>query len=258
MQSIKTYIFVRKFLKGAFIVMKWVRFVIVIICFYSNVQTIATAEMIKRNKVEPTGQVVWDVATQKKVIALTFDDGPSPVFTPQVLRVLEQYGANATFFQIGSRMERYPEVVQDVVEAGHEIGNHSMTHPYENKVGFRQMRLEIIRAEQIIQKYQPNHAKLFRPPGGYLDNALLQEAKKQGYKVVLWSYHQELKDWSKPGAQVIADHVIRHARNGDILLLHDGGGDRSQTIEALKIFLPALKQKGYQFVSVSELLSNKE
>ncbi|CAH2714127.1 Peptidoglycan-N-acetylglucosamine deacetylase [Neobacillus rhizosphaerae] len=238
--------------------MKWVLFVIVFICFYTNIYTNANAGMIKRKQVEPTGQVVWDVTTKKKVIALTFDDGPNPIYTPQVLAVLEKYNANATFFQIGNRMERYPEVVQQVVEAGNELGNHSMTHPYENKVGFQQMHFEIIQAERIIQKYQPNHPKLFRPPGGYLDNDLLQEAKRQGYKVVLWSYHQELKDWSLPGAPVIANHVIRHARNGDIILLHDGGGDRSQTVEALKIFLPALKEKGYQFVTVSELLSNKE
>ena len=75
---------------------------------------------------------------------------------------------------------------------------------------------------------------------------------------MLWSYHQELKDWSLPGAKVMADHVIRHARNGDIILLRDGGGNRNQTIEALKIFLPVLIKQGYEFVSVSELLSNKE
>ena len=155
-------------------------------------------------------------------------------------------------------MRRYPDIVEQVVDAGHEIGNHSMTHPYENKVGFQKMRDEIIKADHIIQRYQPNHSKLFRPPGGYIDSALLQEARKQGYKVVLWSYHQELKDWSLPGAKVMADHVIRHARNGDIILLRDGGGNRNQTIEALKIFLPVLIKQGYEFVSVSELLSNKE
>ncbi|WP_190284905.1 polysaccharide deacetylase family protein [Bacillus sp. S3] len=238
--------------------MKRVRIIIACICFYSSLQSNVFAEMIKRRQVEPTGQVVWDVTTSKKVISLTFDDGPSPIYTPQVLALLEKYSAHATFFQIGNRMELYPDVVEQVVEAGHEIGNHSMTHPYENKVGFQQMSGEISRAERIIQKYQPNHPKLFRPPGGYLDNALLHEAKEQGYRVVLWSYHQELKDWSLPGARNIANHVIRHARNGDIILLHDGGGDRSQTIEALKLFLPALKEKGYSFVTVSELLSNKE
>ncbi|EKN71055.1 putative polysaccharide deacetylase [Neobacillus bataviensis LMG 21833] len=214
--------------------------------------------MIKREQVEPTGHVIWDVATHKKVIALTFDDGPDPVYTPQILALLEKYGAHATFFQIGNRMELYPDVVEQVVEAGHELGNHSMTHPYENKVGFQQMRHEVVLADRIIQKYQPNHPKLFRPPGGYLDNSLLQEARELGYRVVLWSYHQELKDWSLPGALNIANHVISHARNGDIILLHDGGGDRSQTLQALKIFLPALKEKGYNFVTVSELLSNKE
>ena len=78
--------------------------------------------MIKRKQIEPTRQVIWDVATNKKVIALTFDDGPSPIYTPQVLAVLEQYGAHATFFQIGNRMRRYPDIVEQLVDAGHEIG----------------------------------------------------------------------------------------------------------------------------------------
>jgi peptidoglycan/xylan/chitin deacetylase (PgdA/CDA1 family) len=238
--------------------MKWIRILTVCICFYSHFHINACAEMIKRKQVEPTGQVVWDVVTPKKVIALTFDDGPSPTYTPQVLALLKQYNAHATFFQVGNKMERFPNVVRQVVQEGHELGNHSMTHPYENRTGLERMRLEITQADRIIQKYQPNHPKWFRPPGGYIDNVLLEEAIKQGYKVVLWSYHQELKDWSQPGAQVMADHVIRHARNGDIILLHDGGGDRSQTIQALRVILPALKQKGYQFVSVTELLASKK
>lgn len=146
---------------------KWVRIIAIFICICSIVQTNASAKMIKRKQIEPTGQVIWDVATNKKVIALTFDDGPSPIYTPQVLAVLEQYGAHATFFQIGNRMRRYPDIVEQVVDAGYEIGNHSMTHPYENKVGFQKMRDEIIEADHIIQRYQPNHSKLFRPPGGY-------------------------------------------------------------------------------------------
>src|SRR5579875_1638836 len=238
--------------------MRWIRIMVVFFCCYSCFHSNSFAEMIKRKQVEPTGQVVWDVATKKKMIALTFDDGPSPTYTPQVLALLKQYNAHATFFQVGDKMERFPYIVRQVVQGGHELGNHSMTHPYENKAGLERMRLEISQADQIIQKYQPNRTKWFRPPGGYIDNALLQEAVKQGYKVVLWSYHQELKDWSMPGAQVMANHVIRNARNGDIILLHDGGGNRSQTIQALKIILPALKQKGYQFVSVSELMESKE
>ena len=237
--------------------MKRVCLLITLICSCFIIHINASADMIKRKEIEPTGQVVWDVPTSKKVIALTFDDGPNPKYTNQVLELLKQYGAHATFFEIGYRMEQYPKVVDQVVHAGHELGNHSMTHQYENKAGVKYMCLDIIKADRIIQKYQPNHLMLFRPPGGYIDTALLQEAKQLGYKVVLWSYHQDTKDYSLPGAQVIADHIIRHARNGDIVLLHDGGGDRSQTIQALKSILPALKQKGFQFVSVSELLQLK-
>ncbi|WML51351.1 polysaccharide deacetylase family protein [Neobacillus sp. PS3-12] len=220
--------------------------------------TYASSDMIKRKEVEPNGQVVWEAHTSKKLIALTFDDGPNPKYTPQVLELLKQYDAHATFFEIGYRMEQYPQIVQQVVQAGHELGNHSMTHQNEKKVGAQSMSLDIIMADKVIQKYQPNHLKLFRPPGGYIDNALLQKANQLGYKIILWSYHQDTKDWSLPGAQVIADHTIRNARSGDIVLLHDGGGDRSRTVQALKLILPALKQQGYQFVTVSELLQYQQ
>ncbi|MDP4104208.1 MAG: polysaccharide deacetylase family protein [Bacillota bacterium] len=224
-------------------------------CFIAQVN--ASTDMIKRKEVEPTGQVVWEVHSSKKVIALTFDDGPHPKFTPQVLTLLKQYDAHATFFQIGYRMQQYPQIVQLVIQAGHELGNHSMTHQYENKTGASIMCMDVEKAEGIIQKYQPNHIKLYRPPGGYIDNALLKELKRLDYKIILWSYHQDTKDWSMPGAEVIANQIIQHARSGDIVLLHDGGGNRGQTIQALKSILPALKQQGYQFVSVSELLQTQ-
>lgn len=228
---------------------------LICIFFYSTIHLQHVhAEMISRKQIEPTGQVVWEVPKKKKLIALTFDDGPHPVYTPKVLDILKQYNAHATFFQVGNRMVQYPQIVQQVVQAGHELGNHSMNHPYENKIGFEQMRTEIIQAEEIIQKYQPNKPKFYRPPGGYIDNSLLNELQQREYKVVLWSYHQDTEDWSMPGTETIADQVISQARSGDIVLLHDGGGNRSQTVEALKIILPTLKKEGYQFVSMSELL----
>jgi peptidoglycan/xylan/chitin deacetylase (PgdA/CDA1 family) len=237
--------------------MKKICILLLFIFFCFIAQANASTDMIKRKEVEPTGQVVWEVHSSKKVIALTFDDGPHPKFTPQVLTLLKQYDAHATFFQIGYRMQQYPQIVQLVIQAGHELGNHSMTHQYENKTGAIIMCMDVEKAEGIIQKYQPNHIKLYRPPGGYIDNALLKELKRLDYKIILWSYHQDTKDWSMPGAEVIANQIIQHARSGDIVLLHDGGGNRGQTIQALKSILPALKQQGYQFVSVSELLQTQ-
>jgi peptidoglycan-N-acetylglucosamine deacetylase len=234
--------------------MKWLRLLLVSFFLYAIVHTAASAQMIKRKQIEPTGQVVWEVPTRQKVIALTFDDGPNPIYTPQILHTLNKYKAHATFFSIGYKMKRYPHIVRQVVRAGHELGNHSMTHQYENKAGVQRMRIELLQAERVIKNYQQNHIKFFRPPGGYIDRALLHEANKQGYKVILWSYHQDSKDWSKPGAKAIADHIIRHAKSGNIVLLHDGGGNRSQTVRALKTILPALKKQGFQFVTVSELL----
>nr|WP_028400049.1 polysaccharide deacetylase family protein [Ectobacillus panaciterrae] len=212
------------------------------------------AEMIKRTEVEPTGQVIWNIQTPKKIIALTFDDGPNPVYTPQILDLLKQYNGHATFFEIGYRMECYPSVVSRVVQEGHELGNHTMTHSYANRVTLERMQQDIMRAQLLIEKWQPNGPLYFRPPGGYIDQDLLEASHQQGYKIILWAWHQDPRDWASPGSDKIVDHVIKQAHNGDIVLLHDGGGDQSQTVEALKTILPSLQKQGYKFVTVSQLL----
>ncbi len=186
----------------------------------------AEAAMLKRKDLEPTGQVIWEIPTHKKVIAITFDDGPNPPYTKQILQLLRQYHAHATFFTIGYRMQQAPDIVREIIEDGHELGNHTMTHQFANRVPPQRIHREIVQGKKEIEKWQPDSPLLYRPPGGYINESVFYIAKKEGYKIILWSWHQDPHDWSDPGVSNIVNHVVHHARNGDIVLLHDGSGNR--------------------------------
>jgi len=205
---------------------------------------------------EKRGEVVWEVPTDEKVIALTFDDGPDPEDTPQILELLKQYEAKATFFIVGKKAEAYPELVTREGAEGHELANHTYHHMYFNR-SFSEQKItdEISRAEQIIHKLSGQKPRLFRPPGGFYNESLVRSAKKAGYMVVMWSWHINTRDWDRPGVGKIADTVLNNAKNGDIVLLHDWVEGKSQTVEALKQILPELKNRGYRFVTISELLT---
>lgn len=218
----------------------------------------AEARTLVRKDLEPTGMVTWEVPMNKKIIALTFDDGPSVTYTPQILELLEKYDAKATFFMIGFRIEKSPQLVQEVLNKGHEIGNHTMNHFYAREASSSQkIEADILEGQKYIEKWQKSPV-LFRPPGGYVDDKVLATVKQQGGQIVLWSWHQDPRDWSSPGINKISNHVLKNARGGDIVLLHDGGLNQQQTVEALKIILPELQKRGFQFVTVSELLQYKQ
>lgn len=215
------------------------------------------ARMLMREDLEPTGVVTWSVPTNKKIIAFTFDDGPNDIYTPKILEVLEQYGAKATFFMIGFRIQHAPQLVKAVLKKGHEIGNHTMNHVYAQNTPSKKIQNDILEGQKYIEKWSQGPI-LFRPPGGYINDTVFTTVKQQGGQIILWSWHQDPRDWSNPGVTTIANHIIKNARNGDIVLLHDGGGNRRQTVEALKIILPNLQEKGFQFVKVSDLLKYKQ
>ncbi|TDF94204.1 polysaccharide deacetylase family protein [Paenibacillus piri] len=205
---------------------------------------------------EKRGEVVWEVPTDEKVIALTFDDGPDPEDTPKILELLKQYEAKATFFIVGKKAEAYPEILGREDAEGHELANHTYHHIYFNR-SFSEKTItdEISRAEEVIYKRSGQKPRLFRPPGGFYNDALVRVAKNSGYKVVMWSWHINTMDWNTPGVDKIAKTVLNNARNGDIVLLHDWVEGKSQTVEALKQILPELKNRGYRFVTISELLT---
>lgn len=181
-------------------------------------------------------------------IALTIDDGPHPVWTPKILRLLDKYHVPAMFCMIGNQVLGHEDVAKMVTNAGHQLANHTWSHP--TKLAGKthdQVRKEIERAQAKIQKTTGYAPRLFRSPGGDWSPTVLQEAAKAGLIPLDWS--DDPRDWAKPGVPHIKSKLLA-ARPGQILLCHDGGGDRSQTYEALNSVLPALTAKGLRFVAL--------
>ncbi|MEK8130961.1 polysaccharide deacetylase family protein [Paenibacillus filicis] len=200
-------------------------------------------------------EVVWNVQTDQKLIALTFDDGPNPVYTPQILDLLHAYEAKGTFFVLGKRVQMYPAIAIREVNDGHEIANHTFDHHYLKNYPPDRLVNEIRQTQEVIFDITEQMPHVFRPPGGFYNDQLLDSMKEDKLTVVMWSWYQDTKDWRKPGTSKIVQQVLSNVHNGDIVLFHDLEGDCTQTVEALKIILPELKARGYQFVTVSDLIA---
>lgn len=231
-------------------------FIVLIFCI-----AYATSAMDKgRPYYEEKGYVLWDIKTDEKVIALTFDDGPHAVYTTQILDLLAQYDAKATFFVIGESAEKLPDLILKIGQDGHEIANHTYTHPY--KTTPKKLQDELKKTNEIIHDITGIYPLFYRPVGGTYDDGIINTAVENGYRVVMWSWHQDTEDWKEPGVDKIVSTVLSGAKPGNIVLFHDAGGNRSQTVMALKKILPDLQEQGYEFVTISELLEitsmNKE
>jgi polysaccharide deacetylase family sporulation protein PdaB len=210
-----------------------------------------------RSFYEKRGEIVWEVPIEDKKIALTFDDGPYPDITNPILDLLKTYNAKATFFVVGNKVDQFPETVQREIAEGHEIANHTYNHIYFKKnMSPDTIHNEIMKTEQTLEKLTGRKPLLFRPPGGFYNEQMIQIAKKLGYTTVMWSWHQDTKDWRSPGVNKIVRKVLNNARNGDIVLFHDYGS--TQTVQALGIILPELEKRGFQIVTVSELINIKK
>ncbi len=204
---------------------------------------------------EQAGQIFWDVKTEEKLVALTFDDGPHPEHTSDVLDLLAQYNAKGTFFVVGEHADKNPELILRMYEEGHEIANHTYTHPF--KVTVPELMEEIKQTNDTIYSITGFAPELFRPVEGQYTDAMIEAITKEGYMVVMWSWHQDTEDWKDPGVKKIVDKVLKGTKQGDVVLFHDGGGNRQQTVDALDQILPALQKEGYKFVTISELLEVK-
>ncbi|WP_235949833.1 polysaccharide deacetylase family protein [Paenibacillus apii] len=210
-----------------------------------------------RTYYEKHGEIVWEVPTAEKLVALTFDDGPDRRLTPEILRLLKQYGAKATFFVVGDKAIRYPEILRAELDEGHEIGNHTFHHPSFQGASSIRILEEISRTQEAVQQATRHKPVLFRPPGGWYNEAVVDIIKQNRMQMVLWSWHQDTWDWAKPGVGRIVNKVLGNVRSGDIILMHDYVYNSTQTVEALKIILPELRRRNYSVVTVSELLKHR-
>jgi peptidoglycan-N-acetylglucosamine deacetylase len=187
----------------------------------------------------------------KKVIALTFDDGPWQKNTDQILDILKRNDIKATFFMLGESLSDFPQQGKRIAVEGHAVGNHTWHHFYHH-MNEEVAANEIERTSDLIYKITNIKTTLFRPPGGIMNNGVADYAKKNNYTVVMWS--ADSIDYSLPSVPVMVNRVIRQAKPGGIVLMHDGGGNRSQTVKALPQIIARLKAQSYSFVTIPELL----
>ena len=184
-------------------------------------------------------------------IALSFDDGPHPRLTPVILDILAEYGIKATFFMVGENVGYYPDAARAVVEAGHEIGNHTFSHRRFGRMNEADMRREIVSCEEAIASLTESPVRFIRPPEGEMSDTVRQVAGSLNYRIVLWDV--DTRDWAHTPPDAIARHILDTVQAGDIILMHDFIGYNSPTPEALRTVIPALLERGYRFVTVGEL-----
>lgn len=204
------------------------------------------------------GPVLSEATTTQKVVALTFDDGPYSPYTEQLLAVLRETQTPATFFLIGKNAEKYPELVKRIVGEGHQIGNHTYSHVDLLKLDRAQIAAEIDKTQDVLRAITGRAPDIVRPPHGFRDSVVMDVMSERNLRVVEWSLM--CRDWVNPGVEVITDRVVGKVKSGSIILLHDGDGvassaSRAQTIEATRRIIHQLKNKGYRFVTVDEILS---
>ncbi|RCX18687.1 peptidoglycan/xylan/chitin deacetylase (PgdA/CDA1 family) [Fontibacillus phaseoli] len=201
----------------------------------------------------PNFEIINEVNTDRKAVAFTFDDGPNPVYTPQVLEIFSEAGAKATFFMIGSQMELHPELVKLAYEQGHEIGNHTFTHPSLPELHKQEIKDELIQTDSLIEKITGTRPQVFRPPYFAYNEQAAGIVGEMGYPAI-GAVNGDATDWEMPGVEHIVDKSREQVRPGSILIFHDGYDDRSQTVEAVRILVKELTADGYELLTVSELL----
>ena len=197
-------------------------------------------------------KVYRSVETEKKQIALTFDDGPHPRLTPQILEILARYHVPATFFMVGVNVLNYPDAARQVIQAGHEVGNHTFTHPHLTDLNEQAIMEEIGKCEDALEELCEYRPHLLRTPQGALTQSLEKCLLRDDYTLVLWSL--DTRDWDKKSTACVVQTVLDRVQAGDIILMHDYIGYNSKTPEALEKIIPALLSQGYEFVTVSRLL----
>jgi peptidoglycan/xylan/chitin deacetylase (PgdA/CDA1 family) len=186
---------------------------------------------------------------RRRQVAMTFDDGPHPAYTPKLLEILAKHGAKATFFVVGEMAERAPELVKAEAAAGHDVGNHTYHHVNLTKIPSPAVATEIKACGNVVQQITGKPPHLFRPPGGDYNRHVAEVAEALGYTMVLWT--DDPGDYASPGDRTIETRVLDRIGNGGIVLMHDGV---QQTLDVLPQILDYLRRKGYRFVTVDEMM----
>jgi len=202
---------------------------------------------------------IYRVKTDKKHVVLTFDDGPSPIWTPKILDELKSENIKATFFMIGHHVQKYPEIAKRVVDEGHIVGNHGYAHSVMLYYTPAEIEEEIKYTEHVIKEITGFTTKYFRPPKAWLRQTIKKKVKSMGYETVLWSLNS--KDWVSFNHKSIARYISKNIKNGDILLFHDSGnvtstegGSRLQTVKTISLLARTLREQGFEFITIEELI----
>jgi peptidoglycan-N-acetylglucosamine deacetylase len=213
----------------------------------------------------PTGQwygrTFTGLARGTKQLALTYDDGPNDPHTLRLLEVLARHGVHATFFLIGRYVRERPDIVREIVQAGHIVGNHTFTHPSLIFKSEAEIRSELSDCRLTLSDAVGEHSNLFRPPFGGRRPTVLRVARKLRLEPVMWNVTGY--DWNAPPAATIEQKVASQIRGGDVILLHDGGhkqmgADRSQTVQATDALIMRYKSEGYEFVTIPAMMQMKK
>lgn len=189
----------------------------------------------------------------KKLVALTFDDGPHAGYTIKLLQVLKALRVKATFFLVGKQVDKFPQLVQREALEGHELGNHTYDHVDLTQIPPELIGFELDACDRSIRQATGSSARFFRPPGGQFATDVMREAEKRHFITALWS--DDPGDYAKPGADVVLQRTMDHLENGSIILLHDGIPD---TMSVLPILVSQARKRGFEFVTMSELAKAKQ
>jgi peptidoglycan/xylan/chitin deacetylase (PgdA/CDA1 family) len=213
--------------------------------------SLATQESEALQRTRLTVPIVRMAGSQHREIALTFDDGPGP-YTPEILRVLVRTHTPATFFEVGEELRYFGSSTAEIVRLGDPIGDHTWSHPDMAHLSRRRQQRQLLREAAVIGNEGARFPEMYRPPFGRWNETTLQLLRQDDMLMVLWSVDTD--DWETPGTKRIVHNALSGARPGAIILMHDAGGDRSETVAALPSIIRALRRRGYRLVTVPRLL----
>lgn len=185
---------------------------------------------------------------QEKWIALTFDDGPHPKFTERLLKILRDQGVQATFFVVGRQVELHPELLQKIFDEGHELGNHTYSHPDLRNLSGIELTAELDKTHALVESITQQNMKFFRPPGGRYNLSVVRAAGDLGYTMALWTVFPQ--DHTRPPVGTLRNRILKAAGNGGVVLLHSGV---ESTMDALPGIISDLKKRGYRFATLSQM-----